>query len=153
MSSLRGFNANDYEPKGEYKPLPSGKYEAVITNSELRENRSQTGSYLLLTFQIVTGDYTNRLVWARLNLEHPNPTVVKIAQEELAAICRALNVLQPEESTDLHDMPLIIHVRCRKREDNDEITNEIKGYSAKVAPSAVSSAPPQAQAATPPWRR
>jgi hypothetical protein len=151
MANLSGFDANQVEPSTDFDPVPAGKYLAVITASEQKDNKAGTGSYLQFTFQIIDGPYKNRLLWARLNLDNPNATAVQIARAELSAICRAISVLAPNDSVELHDLPLVIHVKCKKRTDTGEITNEIKGYSKKDAP------PPAAAAAststTPPWKR
>ncbi|MBN2291563.1 MAG: DUF669 domain-containing protein [Pirellulales bacterium] len=151
MADLTGFDARQVEPAIEMECLPAGKYEAVITESEFKPTKSGTGSYLQLTFQITEGEYKNRLLWTRLNLDNPNAMAIKIAQAELSAICRAVEVMAPGDSTDLHDLPLMISVRCRKRQDTGEIVNEIRGYSKKETP------PPAAMAApsnnTAPWKR
>ena len=76
----------------------------------------------------------NRLLWARLNLDNPNATAVQIARAELSAICRAVGVLAPNDSVELHNLPLVIHVRCKKRKDTGELTNEIKGLREGIAP-------------------
>jgi len=150
MANLKGFNANDVEPTTEFDPVPAGKYLAVITESEVKPNKSGTGSYLQFTFQIIEGEFKSRFLWARLNLDNPNATAVKIARAELSAICRAVGVMAPNDSVELHDLPLVISVKCKKREDTGEITNEIKGYAKK---EAANGKPVQASNDTPPWRR
>lgn len=151
MADLSGFDANQVEPAGDFEPIPAGKYVAVISGSEMKTTKAGTGSLLQLTFQIIEGPFAKRLLWARLNLDNPNATAVKIARGELSAICRAIGVLAPNDSVELHDLPLVIHVRCKKRTDTGEITNEIKGYSKKEATTTVVSAP--AANSTPPWKR
>lgn len=150
MADLNGFDANQVEPTGDFEPIPAGKYVAVITDSEMKPTKAGTGSLLQLTFQVIEGDYANRLLWARLNLDNPNATAVQIAQAELSAICRAVGVLAPNDSVELHNLPLVIHVRCKRRDDTGEISNEIKGYSRKEKP-----APPAAASnnSTPPWKK
>ena len=150
MVMLKGFDANAVEPASEFDPVPAGKYVAVITESEVKANKAGNGSYLQLTFQIVEGEFKNRFLWARLNLDNPNATAVKIARAELSAICRAVGVMAPNDSVELHDLPLVISVKCKKRKDSDEITNEIKGY---VKKEAAPGKPAQVATDTPPWRR
>lgn len=152
MADLRGFDANAVEPAGDFEPVPAGKYLAVITESEFKPTKAGTGSYLQLTFQITDGPFANRLLWARLNLDNPSDTARKIAQGELSAICRAVDVLAPNDSAELHNLPLMITVRCKKRGDTGEITNEIKGYAKKDSPPPASPAAPAANT-TPPWKR
>lgn len=152
MADLSGFDANQVEPTGDFEPIPAGKYLAVITESEMKANKAGTGSLLQLTFQVIEGEYQNRLLWARLNLDHPNAVAVQIARADLSAICRAVGVLAPKDSVELHNLPLVIHVRCKKRTDTGEITNEIKGYAKKEQPPAAGAAP-AATNSTPPWKR
>jgi len=154
MANLNGFNATEVEPTTSFEPLPAGKYLAAITESEMKPTKSGSGSYLQLTFTILEGEYKNRVLWARLNLNNPNATAVKIARSELSAICHAVGVMQPRDSVDLHNLPLVITVKLKKRDDTGELTNEIKGYARKDA-AAANGQQPQAPVAdnTPPWKR
>ena len=154
MANLNGFNATEVEPTTSFEPLPAGKYLAAITESEMKPTKSGSGSYLQLTFTILEGEYKNRILWARLNLNNPNATAVKIARSELSAICHAVGVMQPRDSVDLHNLPLVITVKLKKRDDTGELTNEIKGYARKDAAGA-NGQQPQAPVAdnTPPWKR
>ena len=110
MANLNGFDATTVEPVNDFDPIPAGKYLAVITASQFKENKNKTGQYLELTFQILEGDYKNRLLWARLCLSHPNQTTAKFARGYLAAICQAVGVLTPQDSAELHNLPLVINV-------------------------------------------
>jgi hypothetical protein len=148
MADLNGFDANQVEPTIDFDPIPAGKYLAIITESEMKANKAGTGHFLLLTFQITDGPFKGRNQWARLNLDNPNAQAVQIARAELSAICRAVGVLAPNDSVELHNLPMIIRVACKKREDTGEFGNEIKGYAKKESPAA------NAQAnSPPPWRR
>jgi hypothetical protein len=144
------FDAHTVDPSADFEAIPAGKYEAVITDSEEKPTKSGAGSYLQLTFQITDSDYRGRFLWARLNLDNPNKTAVKIARAELSSICRAVGVMTPRDSSELHNLPLVITVKCKKRDETGEITNEIKGYAAK---ESLSGKPLQATTDTPPWRR
>ena len=129
MADLNGFNAHNVDPATDLEPIPADKYLAVITDSEMKATKNGNGYYLELTFQVIDGPYKNRLIWERLNLHNPNEQAVKIAQGELSAICRAVGVMQPKDSVDLHNLPLVVKVKCRKREDTGDLVNEIKGLS------------------------
>jgi hypothetical protein len=153
MGNLGNFDANQVEPTGDFEPIPAGKYPAVIIESEMKPNKAGTGSMLQLTFQIIEGDYENRLLWTRLNLEHPNATAVQIARAELSAICRAVGVLAPKDSVELHNLPLIINVRCKKRQDTGDVVNEIKGFSARQSKPVRAATAAVQSSATPPWKR
>jgi hypothetical protein len=150
MANLSGFDANQIEPTSDFEAIPAGKYAAMITESELKPTKSGAGDYLQLTFEILEGPYKGRIIWSRLNLNNPNATTVQIAQRELSSICRAVGVMTPGDSVELHNLPLEITVKCKKRDDNGEVTNEIRGYSRKESAKSKSHQPP---ANTPPWRR
>jgi len=150
MANLQGFDANTVEPTTDFDPIPAGKYLAVITESEVKPTKTGNGSYLQLTFEILDGPHKGRHLWVRLNLDNPNQTAVKIARAELSAICRAVGVMTPNDSVELHNLPLLITVRCKKRPDTGDITNEIKGYAKK---EAAGGQPQQAAGTAPPWRR
>jgi hypothetical protein len=160
MANLNGFNAHDVEPNSSFEPIPAGKYLAAITASETKQTKSGNGSYLELTFSILDGDYKGRQLWSRLNLENPNATAVKIAQGDLSAICRAVNVMKPNDSVDLHNLPLVISVKLKKRSDSDELSNEIRGYAPKQTGNVNNSSndtsnsqSQQTSGNTPPWKR
>jgi len=150
MVDLTGFDASQFEPLPPSGPVPPGKYVAVITASDLKSNRAGNGRYLELVFTITEGEYAGRQLRQRLNLSHPNPVAVKLAHAELAAICRAVGILTPRDSVELHNHPLVIRVGHRQRPDTGETTNTIIGYEKKDSLSGQSQ---QRQTNTPPWRR
>jgi hypothetical protein len=150
MATLNNFDANQVDPSVALDPLPAGKYLAVISESELKPTKTGGGKYLQLTFQIIDGEFKGRLVWARLNLENKSEMTVKIARGELSAICRAIGVMQPKDSVELHNVPLEINVGLKKRDDNGEFTNVIKGYAKKGSGAAGARVP---TGGIPPWKR
>ena len=150
MANLNGFAATKVAPAADFEPLPAGKYLAVITDSEMKPTKSGNGHYLELTFQVIDGQYKGRLLWSRLNLDNPSEQAVQIAQGELSAICRSVGVMRPKDSIELHNLPLLVTVKCKKRQDNGDIVNEIRGYAKK---EAADGAPQQETTSTPPWVR
>jgi hypothetical protein len=150
MANLQGFNANNVDPAVDFEPIPAGKYLAVIAASEMKQTKSGSGSYLELTFAIIDGPYKNRLLWSRLNLDNPNKQAVEIARAQLSAICRAVGVMQPKDSLELHNLPLQITVKCKRRDDSEIYYNEVRGYARK---EAASGQPQQETTNTPPWAR
>jgi hypothetical protein len=151
MATLN-FNANEVEPNVGIEPVPADKYNAVIIESELKPTKAGNGQFLELTFEIIEGEYKGRKVWARLNIDNPNSQAVHIAKGDLSAICRAVNVMTPEDSADLHNLPLEIAVKCRRNKETGDLTNEIKGYAAKGASTNPAAPAPQKNDAAP-WQR
>ena len=132
MSTLSGynFNAESIEPNTSYEPIPAGWYQAIISSSEMKATRDGYGEYLSLTLQIIEGNYQNRLVFARLNLKNANDVAVDIAKKDLAAICRAVGVMSPQASEELHDKPLMIKVKVRAASGEYDASNDVAGYKA-----------------------
>lgn len=152
MANLSGFNANNVEPAVGFEPIPEGDYTAVIATSENKPTKEGTGSYLELVFQVVDGNHKGRQLWSRLNLDNPNARAVQMAQAELSAICRAVGVMTPQDSLELHNLPMVISVKCRKRADTGEMTNEIRGYK-KIGAVAVPANGTAIAGSAPPWAR
>lgn len=148
---LSGFDANVIEPSAPREVIAPGKYKAVITKSEERPTKAQTGSMLVLTCQIIEGPHNGVTLMDRLNLNNPNKTTEEIAQRTLSAICRAVGVMMPNESSDLHDKPLMITVKVKPADGQYAASNEISGYE-PCGDGAVKTETAPA-AATPPWKR
>jgi len=150
MASLAGFDASTVEPQSAFEPIPAGKYLALISESEMKPTKTGSGQYLQLTFVILdNGPYSGRHIWTRLNLQNSNRTAEDIAQRELSAICRAVNVLRPQDSADLHNIPLAIIVGMERNKGTGELTNRIKGYEV-AAGNNVPPKPQQANIPAPP---
>jgi hypothetical protein len=145
MSELN-FNAYEVEPASEFTPLPNGQYVAVISESEVKAAKTGNGRYLGLTFAIIEGEYANRKVWTRLNIVNKNPDAQRIANGHLSSICRAVGVMRPGDSSDLHNLPLKITVTCKPRGDGNGLTNDISHF-APVDGAAVPAAPAGANVA------
>jgi len=160
MADLGNFDANQVEPSQAFDLIPDGWIEAMITESDKKTTAKGDGKYVKLTLSIIDSRYPNRLLWDNLNLENPNQQTVNIARGTLSAICRAVGVLTPRDSTQLHNIPMLVKVGHETRKDNGEVKNVIKGYKARDAAAPVQPAPIQKQmaAATPnggaaPWKK
>jgi len=160
MSNLSAynFNAEEVEPSSSFDPIPAGWYKAIVSNSEMKPTRDGYGEYLSLTLQIIEGQYENRLVFARLNLKNANDKAVDIARKDLAAICRAVGVMSPQASEQLHDIPLMIKIKIRPAQGEYDASNDVCGYKADEGANLTPAPKPQTPppAATPakkPWQK
>lgn len=125
MVLLENFNAAEYESS--FEPIKPGRYVAMITGSDLKQAKNGSGKYIELEFTILSEPYRNRKIWDRLNLYHPNEAAVKFAKQRLAAICRAVGVLTPRDTSELHNIDLVITVKERQRPDGQTVS-EIAAY-------------------------
>jgi hypothetical protein len=60
--------------------------------------------------------------------------------------------MQPRDSFELHNIPIEITVGLKKRDDNGELTNIVKGY-AKRESAAATRTTPATNGSIPPWKR
>lgn len=150
-----GFNASEVEPNTAFDVIPAGTYEAVIVASDKKQTNDGTGEYIKLELQIVSGEYQNRKLWDNLNLKNRSEQAVQIARGTLSSICRAVGVLTPRDTAELHMKKLRIKVGVEDRKDSvtkkptGEKQNRIKGYEPiAVSPPAVMAG---SSAASTPW--
>ena len=171
MANLSGFNAGTTPPMEERGVIPDGDYRALITESKVKETKAHDGaSFLEFTWELLDDPHKKRKQWSRLNLWNPSNNAVEIAQRELSSICRAINVLTPNDSEELHGIPCLLRIGHEVRNDpghEGEVANRIKGYlplNAAPQPVATTAAVPAtvpapaaparpAAPATPPWRQ
>jgi hypothetical protein len=160
MASLN-FNAANVQPQDDFSPIPAGDYVAQVTDSSIKPTKSGSGTLLNLTWTIISGQFANRKVFDRVNIQNQNPEAEKIGQRQLSAICHAAGVLQLQDSNQLHGRPCTITLKIRQDAQYGD-SNEVKAYKAAgqtpaqapafaqqsaAAPAATSSAPPWAKAA------
>ncbi len=154
MMDLTGFNATEVEPNAPREPVPAGWYKAVISETEEKPTKAQTGSYLQLTVEIIEGEHAGRKVIDRLNLNNPNEVAVEIAQRTLSSICRAVGVMTPRTSGELMDKPMMVKVKVKPGDANYGPSNEIDDYQPKdKAPAPAASGGEASGASVPPWKR
>ena len=128
------FDATQIEPIKGYELFPEGTYVAQIVQSEMRVTRNGTGRYLWLEIDILDGKLTGRKVYDQLNLIHPNPTTVEIAQRTLSSICHAIGEMNIEDSEALHMKPFQLTVKIIPPKDGKETRNGLR-YQAYAAPA------------------
>lgn len=167
MAELNGFNADDYGEQATFEPIPEGKYLAIVEASEVKTTKDQQGSYLEFRFLVLDGQHKGRKVWSRITHKNKSPEATAIGGTQLAALCRAVGVLRPRDTVELHDKPLCISVKLEKRKDTGAITNKIVGYfpraelakqaapvqQAQPAPQPVGAGAPAGARTTAPWAR
>jgi hypothetical protein len=141
MAKIDNFNANDVAPN-EFTPIPAGQYLCVISASEWKDNKAKTGQYLELVFKVAAGQYRDRTVKARLNMKNQSEEAVRIARGDLSSICRAVGIMQPKDSAQLHNIPILVTVAVTNPDSENRVYNEIKGYAKRVTEVAAAAPEP-----------
>lgn len=163
------FNAATVDPQQSYDPLPDGWYTVVMTKSEMKPTKDQSGAYLETELVVQEPPYQNRKIFYRLNLKNSNPVAQEIAYKQLSAICHAVGVIQVQDSQQLHGLPFKVKVVVKKDDsgkyDPSNEVKAVKGMSDSPAPVAAppvgfvrpavdapaQMAAPAATAGVPPW--
>jgi len=127
-----GFNANEVEPAQEMGAIPAGDYQVVLVESVRKNNTRNTGEILSLKFQVINGPFQNRILYGNLNIRHQNEVAQKIAWAELSSLCRAVEVMSPKDTVELHNRPLIVTVKVDD-DDKGNKRNQITGYKHRNA--------------------
>jgi len=151
------FNAAEVQPTS-FDALPPGSYEAVVSNSESRPMKSGNGMGFNFEFEIISGNFKGRKVFAWITFEHrTSPQAQQIGREQLSALCRAVGVTQLNDTVQLHNLPLMITLGIDK---NDPTRNVVKAYKPKdgaaaPAPASAAATPAggTAAAGAAPWAR
>lgn len=144
---------------------PDDGYGVVIVESEMRQTQAGTGTMLSLTCKVMDGQHAGTEGIWNLNLGNPNPTTVRIAQNELNCICHAVGHTGPLQNTEpLHNKPFRLVVKAQKNKDGSinedgyvNVTKVLRADGSKLtdppggaAPNAPAPAPAAPAAVAPP---
>lgn len=132
--------------KDNYSPIPAGTYIAQINRSEVKSTKAGTGSYLSLGFQIIDGEYANRVIFQNITLANPNQVAAQIGREQLAQLAGACGIYQLGDSQELHGIPMQIRVGIEVDKTGQyEPSNNIKKFMALQGQAPSVQAPVQQQ--------
>lgn len=164
MASLEGgFDAKAPENNAS-NVIPKGEYLAALVKSELKPTKDGRGSRLNLDFQICSGEFQNKHVFESLNIylrrnefktitewesalkaDEKTLQAVTIARGQMSELCRAVNVINPRDSVELHGKPVIIKVGIQEANADFPAKNKITGYKAKTVSAGQVTMPPVTQ--------
>ncbi|MAZ17924.1 MAG: hypothetical protein CL535_16540 [Ahrensia sp.] len=103
------FNAteHDTEQRDDYPELPNGIYRLEMEASEIKENPRKNGNgtntLLKTTFNVLEpAEYEGRKLFNNYNLEHESSQAQEIGQKQFAALCRAVEIAEVDDSEELH---------------------------------------------------
>ena len=131
---------------GDFAPIPAGTYIAQINRSEIKQTKAGTGSYLSLGFQIIDGEYANRVIFQNITLANPNQVAAQIGREQLAQLSGACGIYQLGDSQELHGIPMQIRVGIEVDKTGQyEPSNNIKKFMSLQSQALSAQAPVQQQ--------
>ena len=127
-----GYDANAPE-NNQANVIPKADYRAVIVKSDKVATKDGKGFRLTLQFQILEGEFKNKIIFEGLNLwlaetDDKKREAVKIAKGQFSELCRAVNVINPRDSAQLHDLPVTIKVGIQEAKGDFPARNKVTGY-------------------------
>ncbi len=108
--------------------LPDGQYQMSIIDTERRTPRSGDGEFLQLALRVMTGGHEGRVIFHRLHVVTANATTRRIAEAELASICRAVSIDKMRDTKQLHGVPMLVTLGHR-RDAGGQLLNIPRSYA------------------------
>ena len=105
--------------------IPAGHYDAKIVASQMVA--AADGNRLDLNFEIIGGKHDGGTIVKGLHLHSRNANRRWRDRHDLCHICRAVGVMTPHDSSELHNIPMLIEVGVDKRR------NTILSYSRSLS--------------------
>jgi hypothetical protein len=126
------FNVADYgsDDNRSYDVLPEGKYDVIVL--EAKEKTTKKGDRAIeITFQVLEGQYRERLLWETLNLWNSSDQARTIARDRLSSICKACNAPAATSTDVLLGRRMQVSVGRRMNDFRGKEENHIKAFTAK----------------------
>lgn len=130
------FNTEEI-PESNFEPIPAGDYKAMITESEMKATKSNTGEFIELKIELTEGEHSGRTFFERLNIVNQNEKAVEIAYQTLAKICKAVNKNNIQRTEEIHNIRFFLSVGIEESKPYQKqdgtmsqggFRNVIKGY-------------------------
>lgn len=104
------FNASAVPEDTGPEPLPAGDYCIYIESSDIRTEDDGTQKLSMVAKVIQPEQYAGRTLFPSFTMYSANADHVKTGQRLLALVCKAVGVIHPRDSVELHDKPFFTRV-------------------------------------------
>jgi hypothetical protein len=122
------FDANAWDTEQQvYAPIEDGTYNCVLDMAEVESN--DKGTLVTLQVQIIeSGQFMNRRtkVWLYL-AGHQNAKYQERCSKQFAALCKAVGVFNPQDTSEIIAKPFICDIKSTKSDDGTSWT-ECKNF-------------------------
>ena len=129
------FDRAAEELRQEYQVIPEGNYEAVLVDSTIRDSKAGK-QYLNLEFKIRNGEFQNRSVYGRYMI-YDTGAAGQIARNRLQELENATGIIKPSDSSEWHDIPIVISIQVRPAKGEYGPSNEITNFIRLQRPQSV----------------
>ena len=141
---------DDGSTGGDFALLPDGLYPGMIDRSDFVETKKKNGTLVKATFKVGDGEYTGRLVFCNFNIKNPNSQAAQIGRKQFTNLCVACGIEEgwPEDTAELHGIPIYARVRTRPAKGGYDASNDVKAFLSYDEGQALNEPPPTKSAAT-----
>jgi hypothetical protein len=105
-----------------------GDYIIEIIESDYVANARGNGMDAKFQCQVLGGAYAGRSFYINLNLEHENQQAQDIAQRDFALLRRAVGVMAPQSTLELHYIDFKVRIGVKPRQDTGVMENLVTQY-------------------------
>jgi hypothetical protein len=158
MAKLGKSYVADDMPKGtggDFSPIPNGWYGFTITESDLKDTKAGTGTYIKLRFDVTGPSHQGRVIFGNINLTNPNPKAEEIGAQQLGELLRAVGLPKLEDTDQLIGKAGEMRVVTKVSEQYGD-SNEVKNFRAKSGaslPATGGASAPAVGANKAPWEK
>lgn len=136
------FNAQQVPEDTGPEPLPAGDYLIYVESSELRQEDDGTQKLSMVAKVIQPEHFAGRTLFPSFTMYSSNTSHVQTGQRLLALVCRAVGVIHPRDSEELHDKPFWTRVVPKASSSGKVYSNMTTFWStASQAPPPPKTAP------------
>ena len=125
-----------------FKPLPEGKYVAMITKAEIKDTKALTGQYINFKYVIVDGQHKGRSFFDNVNISNPNQEAVDIGLARLNTVLTIGGVDVLQNTQQLINITVLATIGFSDEIRNGERQNKVLRLE---SPTQQVSQAPQAQ--------
>lgn len=140
MSAIN-FDANQVKPDAGLSPVPRGNYKVMIVDSELKPTKNGAGEIIKLSLQIIEGAFQGKTILTNINWKNKNATAQNIGHAQLSAICHATGMLIPQDTVQLHNLPMGVEVALTPDGKYNDVKAFITAAAVDTMPAPVDVAP------------
>lgn len=139
-------------PEPSYDPLPAADFLVWITESDIPTDNEGNQKVAVTMEVIEPQQYAGRKLWDSFTLENQqNPKWAETGRQLLATMCRAIGIMSPRETEELHGIPFHVRVEVDTWRDGSLHNKVIARWStASQAPPLKRTRPAPAPAAAGP---
>ena len=127
----------------------------IVTGSELKETRNNPDNkYLACAFEVIDGKYKGRKVFENMNIvragnSDKDKTTMRIAQQNLSSLCRAVGKMSISDTCELQHIPLLVTLKIKPASGDYGESNAVAKYASINGGSSLSTSAPKQTASAP----